>query len=83
MATKITLKNAMVYDFMRRNIRTVETASVKAVYKKHSAEIAKQFGINNYAGFNFHVRKCLNWETATGNKIDVIRMDNEGVANRG
>lgn len=78
-ATKITLKNAMVYEFLRSKIRRDQTASVKSIYNSHKSEIAKQFGINNYQGFNFHVRKCLNWETSTGNNITVHTLNNKEV----
>ncbi len=80
MATKLTLKNIMVYDYMRRHYDSDQMATnVKAIYHANKDEIKKLFGIGNYQGFNFHVRKVINWETSTGNKVKVVRMDNEGI----
>jgi len=79
MANKITLKNAMVYDFMRKHSGTITDGAVKSIFEANKDEIAKQFGITTYQTFNFHVRKCLDWESKTGNRVNVIRMDNEGV----
>lgn len=72
MAGKLTLKNTMVYDFMRRSIPSNHlNISVKDVYRKNQAEIAEKFNINTYATFNMHVRKCMEWERATGKKVSV------------
>ena len=79
----LTIKNAMVYDYMRKKIDTVPQTSVKAVYLANKDEIAREFGINGYQQFNFHIRKCLDWETSTGKKVNVIRMDNEEVQHNG
>lgn len=77
MATKLTLKNIMVYDYLRRVRNGDQSAStVKAVYTANKDEIKKLFGIGNYQGFNFHVRKVIDWETSTGNKVKTIRLDN-------
>lgn len=79
MAGKLTLKNIMVYDFMRSKSEDMDDARVKSIFEAHKTEIAKRFSINTYQTFNFHVRKCLDWEHKTGNKVKVIRMDNKGV----
>lgn len=80
--SKLTLKNCLVYDYFRNHIPANHlNISVKNVFQKHEAEIGDEFGINNYATFNMHVRKCLDWEQKNGRKIEVIRLDNEGVRN--
>lgn len=81
MSKKLTLKNIMVYDYMRRHLDSsdVEDSSVKSVFRANQEDIAKRFSITTYQAFNFHVRKCLDWENSTGNKVNVIRMDNKGV----
>lgn len=79
MAGKLTLKNIMVYDYMRRHSESVDDARVKSIFNAHKEDIAKRFNITTYQAFNFHVRKALDWEASTGNKVNVIRMDNKGV----
>ncbi len=74
-----TIKNAMVYDFMRKHIGNVTPTNVKAVFENYRTEIREQFGITTYSSFNDHVRRCREWERRTGNKVEVIRMDNKGV----
>ena len=78
MATKLTLKNQLVYDFFRKHV-TDSTPDVKAVFNSTSSELSRRFGITTYATFNMHVRKCREWEAETGNKVTVIRLDNRGV----
>lgn len=77
--TKPTLKNIMVYDFMRRKAEGTSNSSVKAIYNAHADEIAQRFGINGYQTFNWHVRRVLDWQASTGKEVEVVRMDNEGV----
>lgn len=78
--SKLTVKNSMVYEFLRRHLDNDDTATnVKAVYDANKDEIARRFGISTYATFNMHVRKCREWEVETGNKIEVIRLDNKEV----
>lgn len=81
MATdKITLKNIMVYDFMRNHYTADEmSTNVKSIFNANKDEISKRFGIKTYATFNFHIRKVLNWEAKAGNNLSVIRMDNREV----
>lgn len=75
---KLTLKNAMVYDFMRNHLDD-DMHDVKAVFEANKTEIARRFAITTYQTFNMHVRKCRDWENQTESKVNVIRMDNEGV----
>lgn len=77
-ASEPTLKNAMVYDFMRTHLDD-DMHDVKTVFMANQTEIARRFNITTYATFNMHVRKCREWENQTGNKVNVIRMDNKGV----
>ena len=80
MAKKLTLKNIMVYDFMRGCISTEHTnLSVKEIHRLNKDEIRKRFAITTYQAFNFHVRKVIDWRAETGSDINVIRMDNKGV----
>lgn len=78
MATKLTLKNQLVYDFFRKKLDGY-TNDVKAVFMANKDELARRYSINTYATFNMHVRKCREWEAETGNKVTVIRLDNKGV----
>lgn len=75
----LTIKNAMVYDYFRKKIDASASKTVKAVYLANKDEIAREFGINGYQQFNFHVRKAMDWETSTGNKVNVISMNNKEV----
>lgn len=65
---KVTLKNIMVYDYLRR-VAGSET-SVKKIYTTNKAEITKLFGISTYASFNFHIRKVINFESNNKYKLD-------------
>ena len=78
MASKLTLKNQLVYDYFRKHL-TDENSDVKVVFNATKTELARRFGIATYATFNMHVRKCREWENETGNKVTVIRLDNRGV----
>jgi len=79
MAVKLTLKNQLVYDFFRKHLDE-DMHDVKTVFMANRTELARRYGITTYATFNMHVRKCRNWESETGNKVTVIRMDNRGVS---
>lgn len=76
--SKLTLKNQLVYDFFRKHLDE-DMSDVKSVFQNNSDELARRYGITTYATFNMHVRKCREWESETGNKVTVIRLDNRGV----
>ena len=76
-----TLKNAMVYDFLRTNLGKHDT--VKGVYLSNREEISREFGINTYQTFAMHVRRSRQWERSTGNKITVVRDDERGIQSNG
>lgn len=78
--SKLTLKNATVYQFMKLNAKDDET-SVKAFYRNNEEEIRRRFGINNYAGFNHHIRKVLDYEAQTGKRLEIHTINNEGIVN--
>jgi len=79
--TKPTLKNIMVYDFMRKKAEGLSNPSVKAVYTANKDEIAQRFEINGYQTFNWHVRRVLDWQNKTGDKVEVIGLNQDGQAN--
>jgi len=79
--TKPTLKNIMVYDFMRRHAENADTANVKAIYNAHKDEIAQRFGIGGYQTFNWHVRRVIDWKMQTGNDVEVHGLNQDGQAN--
>lgn len=68
--SKLTLKNVYVYTYFIDNARE-DDYFVKPFYIRNADEISRRFGINNYAGFNFHVRKVLD------NKSAYIKLSNE------
>lgn len=78
MAVKLTLKNQLVYDYFRNHV-VDDSSDVKAVFTANQSEINRRFGINNYATFNQHVKKCREYEAETGKQVEVIRLNNKGV----
>ena len=78
MAIKLTLKNQLVYDYFRKHLDD-DMNDVKTVFMANRSEINRRFGINNYATFNQHVKKCRDWEAETGKKVEVIHLHNKGV----
>lgn len=76
--TKPTLKNIMVYDFMRKKAEAYGNNNVKAIYNANSVEIAQRFGINGYQTFNWHVRRVIDWKMQTGNDAEVIGLNPDG-----
>jgi len=60
--SKLTLKNVLVYNYFKDNAQDDE-AFVKTFYTRNADEIKRRFGISNYAGFNFHVRKSLDHQS--------------------
>lgn len=55
---KLTLKNIMVFDYVRRS----GSSNVKQIFDKNKAEIEKLFGIKTYQSFNRHVAKVIEFE---------------------
>ena len=55
---KLTLKNIMVFDYVRRS----GSSNVKQIFEKNKAEIEKLFGIKTYQSFNRHVAKVIEFE---------------------
>lgn len=77
MATKITLKNALVYKFLKDHYDADQMAgNVKAIYHANKAEIDRRFKISTYASFNFHIRRAMNFE-AQGNTIESVLNNKE------
>lgn len=78
MATKLTLKNQLVYDYFRKHLHD-EQADVKGVFTANKVEINRRFSINTYATFNQHIKRCRDWEAETGKQVEVINLNNKGV----
>ena len=58
MAEKLTLKNIMVFDYVRRK----GGGNVKKIFTENQAEIKKLFNIKTYNSFNRHITKVIKFE---------------------
>jgi hypothetical protein len=71
---KLTLKNIMVFDYLRRKLEAKGgNSSVKAVFVENKDEIKALFQISTYNSFNRHCTKVMAWEAVNGLSVGVLK----------